>query len=655
MENEDYIVDENGQVQWFKTLVEAKNRLQELETGNITQKEDIIETNGDLQLVKNAGVETGWSIINTKTGTKEVFDNLDAARLVLKNSFSIEEDLDSTEDELDDSDFEIIANEDKGLDYKPGRKKYIITKKDILNIVKAVRSTVFGETLDVSTILQAYDNVYISQAKQKNSEDYSSDELEEDYEVIGTNVHHLHFSSFFKMVTDKGGIVKNTSGLNMTSEEALALDTQKYGWEGITIQLPGSNDNVDVYRKVGNAYFTIREGFIKINGQEVDTTTDDFFQTLTGTKIIEQSGGNSTFKIAYSLDNSGSTFKPLKSNFKHPMGRPSEIASKDLTRKDKVSFHYDEKLEYNQQLGAKNTETYFKNAVIVVKHKGKVIGYLKAAGRSDEALLALRSSVILKKEKNPKSIAPTALLKMVLPGSLKLTLGTDGEVNWTQIVKGENDTQISSYGFVECKGIKSTGRPDNAYTTENKEIGKLTLTHLRDITKNLKKGERVYYAVIRHTGRNYAIPIRTTDNLKGEKPSELKKALTALSTLTELSLSERDVKKINSLLEDHNKRNPKNTIPLVKDLDNLKSRIRDFKAQKGSFFNKTDAKKDSVWEALKKTEKTIPLDLNNTSAFHSPKPVIDFTTFSIGAISNSNKVSKSSQSKIENSEKECKK
>lgn len=653
LENEDYILDENGQVQWFKTREEAKNRLNELENKNVAPIKDVIATNGNLQLVKNEGVDSGWTIINTKTNEQELFSDLDLAMAKLNETFSVTEDFTSTEEDLNDSEYEIVVNENKELEYKPERKKYKITKKDILDTIKAIRSTAFGEALDVSTILQAYDNVYISEAREKLGDEYNSEEVEDDYDVIGTNVHHLHFSSFYKMILDNGGRVINKSGLDMSSEEALALDKEKYGWEGVTIQPNGSLETIDIYRKIGTAYFTIKEGSIKIGTDEFLTTGDAFFQALTGTRIVEQSGGNTTYKIAYTSSNSGSSFEPLKSNFKHPMGRPSEIAAKTLNKKDKVSFHYDEKLDYNSQLGEKNTETYFKNAVIVVKQSNKVIGYLKAAGRSDTALLALRTNIILKKEGNPLSKAPTAELKMVLPGSLKVTLDENGEVNWTAIKKGENDAQIVSYGFVECQRMKKNGRPNNAYTTENKKIGKLTLTHVKDIVKNLKTGERVYYAVVMHAGKHYAIPVETNTKLKGEKPSELKKVLEKLATLTSLSISDQDVTRVSSLVEAHNKKNPKNKIPVIKDLENLRDRVSEYKNKKGSLFSKTDAKKVSIWEALKKAEKTIMVDLNNTSVFHNPKPVIDFTSFNVGNITPTNKVSKTRQKQVKKDSKEC--
>lgn len=620
-------------------------------------KPEVLEKVGDNELIKNEGTESGWSIVNTQTGETTSFEELEKAREAmasLTESFSITEDLDNEEEENDDTEYEVVVNDKKDLDYKPEGKRYRITIADIKAVITAIRTTEYGASLDVSTILQSYDNVYISEAKEKNEEEYYEDEMEEGYEVVGTNIHHLHFSSLFKMITKKGGKVTNSLGLPMTVKEARELDEEKYGWKGVSVQLPGSNDRVKLYRAMGAPYITIKEDSIKIKGKKINTTSDGFFELLTGNKVVEQSGGNTTYKIAYSLDNSGSIYEPLKSNFTHPMGNPSAAAAKTLSRKDEITFEYDENLPFNQQIKTKNTQTYFKNAVIVVKHKGKVIGYLKVAGRSDEALLALRKSVILEKENNPEADAPTATLKMVLPGSLKLSLNLKGEVNWTTIKKRQNDAQIITYGFVECERMKKSGKPENRYTTQDKAIKRLTLTHMKDISKNLKTGERAYFAVIMHAGRRVAIPIKTSEKVKGSQgTNEFKELLNNLTSITEQSLSKMDVKRVNKLILEHNKKNPKKTIPEIKDLETLKNRLKEYKEKRGSLYNKTGANIDNVWEALDKVEKSVPVALDNKSVFHSPKPVIDFTTFSIRKATPRNKVSKTKQAKIDKSDKNC--
>ncbi len=604
-----------------------------------------LEENGILQLFKNDGEDSGWSVLNTKTGESELFESLEKARETLNNSFSIKEDLNSSEEELDDDEFDIKVNEDKNLDYTPERKKYKITKKDILTTIKSVSNTLFGTPLDLSTVLQAYDNVYISDAKETFDD--------EDYNVIGTNIHHLHFSSFFKIISDKGVLLKNQDGSTMTKEDAIKLDTERYGWEGITMNIPGSENVIYLQRKLGTSYFTIDDTLVRVEGKTISTSSDEFFEIITGNKIVEQSGGNTTYRMVFAKNNTGSNFEPLKSNFKHPMGRPSEVAAKVIKKDSKVTFHYDEKIEFNKQLGPKNTESYFKNAVIVVKHDGKVIGYLKAAGRSDEALLALRTNVILKKEGDSNSKAPTALLKMVLSGSLKVKLDDKGDIQWSKIIKGENDAQIVSYGFVECERIKPNGRPSNKYTTEDKNITKLSYTYTKNMTGNLKTGERLYYAVVMHAGKHVAIPINTVTKIKGAEATTLQKTLTKISKLTEGSITEKDFETVNVLLAEHNKKNPKSKIPLIKDLENLKSRIAEYKKQKGSLFTKTGSQKKTVWEGLKTTEKTIMVDLNNVSVFHSPKPVLDFSTFNIGNINPTNKVSKTITKQVDNSELNC--
>ena len=215
----------------------------------------------------------------------------------------------------------------------------------------------------------------------------------------------------------------------------------------------------------------------------------------------------------------------------------------------------------------------------------------------------------------------------------------------------QNDGQIISYGFVECQRM-TDGKPNNAYTTENKKVGKLTLTYIKDITKNLKKNQRVYYAVVQHAGKNYAIPIKTETKIKGEKPSTLQTELKRLSALT--SLVKQDVTVVNSLITVHNKKSAKsNQIPPIKSLEDLTSKMVSFNLKKGVLYTKTKTKKVSIWEAINAAEKSIMLDLNNTSVFHSPKPLIDFTTFSIGNIKPNNKLSKKRQAQVKKDSKDC--